>query len=190
MSHSFLAIDFETANYSSESACSIGLVRVESNRIVAQMHELIRPPQKEFCFTRIHGITWKHVEASPTFEGIWLKLQPLFRGVDFIVAHNVGFDKRVLQACCKRYGIVLPEYQYQCTVQLARKHLNLYPTNLPAVCQALNIPLKHHDAISDALACAKIAMTVFQQNPFVLPEPVVQRKPRTQTRSRRLDLSN
>ena len=39
--------------------------------------------------------------------------------------------------------------------------LGLKPANLPSVCKALKIPLSHHDALSDAVACAKIAIAVF-----------------------------
>jgi len=34
----------------------------------------------------------------------------------------------------------------------------IYPTKLNMVCDYLEIPLKHHDALSDAQACAKILM--------------------------------
>src|SRR5688572_18624677 len=113
MSIRFLAIDFETANYSSDSACALGLVQVASNRIVAKKEFLIRPPSSKFMFTRIHGITWKQVEKSPTFEDLWPTLLPWFKGSDVIVAHNVGFDRRVLQACCDRYQLPLPQFEYR-----------------------------------------------------------------------------
>jgi DNA polymerase-3 subunit epsilon len=165
MSTRFLAIDFETANFNSDSACAIGLVRVESNRITSKRHFWIRPPEKKFSFTHIHGITWDQVENAPTFEDLWPELQPWFKDIDFIAAHNVGFDRKVLLACCARYQISLPELRYQCTVQLARKQLGLKPANLPSVCRALNIPLSHHDALSDAIACAQIAIAAYCKKP-------------------------
>jgi DNA polymerase-3 subunit epsilon len=158
----FLAIDFETANYQSDSACSIGLVRVHDNVIVEQEHFFIQPPYKNFVFTSLHGISWKTVEDAPLFSELWPKLKPLFKGVDFLIAHNASFDRKVLNSCCDRYGIEAPKIDFKCTVQLARKNLGIYPTNLPAVCKVLQIPLKHHDAISDALACAKIAIASFE----------------------------
>ncbi len=159
-SRSFLAIDFETANYASDSACAIGLVRVRDDKIEAQEHFLIKPPSRSFVFTYIHGITWQAVEKEPNFKELWPKLLPFFEDIDVVVAHNIGFDRKVLASCCNTYGLELPSYQYACTVQFARKHLGIYPTNLPAVCSKLEIPLNHHDAMSDALACAKIAMAV------------------------------
>jgi DNA polymerase III subunit epsilon len=158
MAQSFLAIDFETANYQSDSACSVGLVRVDNFCIVEQTHCLIQPPYRNFVFTPIHGITWKQVENAPLFDEVWDQIQPLFKYIDFLVAHNASFDKRVLEACCKRFGIRKPSIAFQCTVKLARQKLGIYPTQLPSVCNKLKIPLKHHDALSDALACAQIAM--------------------------------
>ena len=56
----FTAIDFETANSSPASACSVGLVRVRDGRIVATAGWLIRPPAGHDEFqewnTKIHGI--------------------------------------------------------------------------------------------------------------------------------------
>ena len=40
----FVAIDFETANHSRDSACSIGIAVAEGGRIVALEQRLIRPP--------------------------------------------------------------------------------------------------------------------------------------------------
>lgn len=129
--------------------------------IESHEHFLIRPPSRTFAFTHIHGITYKQVETAPHFGELWPKLLPFFEGINFVVAHNVGFDRKVLESCCDRYDIDLPSFTYKCTVQLARKELGIYPTNLPAVCSRLGIELKHHDAMSDALACARIALAAF-----------------------------
>src|SRR5690606_8511215 len=40
----FTAIDFETANSSGASACSVGLVKVRDGRVVDRVHWYIRPP--------------------------------------------------------------------------------------------------------------------------------------------------
>ena len=47
----FLAIDFETASYGRDSACAVGLVRVEKGVIIRKESHLIRPPSREFVFT-------------------------------------------------------------------------------------------------------------------------------------------
>jgi len=57
------------------------------------------------------------------------------------------------------YGLPRLRNPFVCTVRLAREVLGLYPTNLPRVCRALRIPLRHHHAGSDAAAAARIALT-------------------------------
>lgn len=154
----FLAIDFETADTQPDSACSIGLVRVEDGVIVEEACHLIRPPRSRMMFTHIHGLRWDDVASAPTFGELWPKIAPLFEGIDFLVAHNAPFDRGVLRACCTAAGIAMPAPDFRCTVRLARDTWQIYPTNLPAVCRALEIDLRHHEALSDARACAKIVL--------------------------------
>lgn len=154
----FVALDFETASYSRDSACALALVRVEENRIVARTCRLIRPPQRRFHFTGIHGITWNDVKKEPTFAEIWPALQPMLNGVQFLAAHNASFDRSVLRACCDTYRMEQPKLPFLCTVRLARHRWNLRPTRLPDVCRYLDIELNHHDAASDAEACARIIL--------------------------------
>jgi DNA polymerase III subunit epsilon len=154
----FVAIDFETANYSPTSACAIGLVRVEDGMILQQQHYLIRPPSQEFVFTHIHGITWQDVAKEPTFAQLWPKIRDVLHDVDFFAAHNSSFDRKVLQACCDYYQIPYLPQIFTCTVQLARRTWGIRPTNLPNVCMHLDIELEHHQALSDAHACAQIVI--------------------------------
>lgn len=154
----FLAIDFETASYGADSACAIGLVRVEQGQISAEEVFLIRPPTPEFSFTHIHGLCWEDVAEAPDFGRLWPTIAPYFDGVDFLAAHNSGFDRKVLASCCTRYGLGLPAPEFTCTVQLARKMWDVRPTKLPNVAHFLGLELKHHDALSDSRACANIVI--------------------------------
>lgn len=154
----YLAIDFETASYSRTSACAVGLVLVRNGRIFAEDAFLIRPPRRQFDFTHIHGLTWEDVRDAPTFGELWPKIDRYMDGADFLAAHNASFDQGVLCRCCETYGIAVPACDFTCTVQLARSQWGIYPTKLPDVCSALGIPLQHHDAASDARACAHIVL--------------------------------
>lgn len=158
----FTAIDFETATYSRDSACAVGIVVVSGKRIVAREQFLIRPPSREFVFTYIHGLTWSHVRNAPRFEGLWPRIRDRLEESDFVAAHNASFDRSVLRRCCESAGLAAPTLPFVCTVNLAREYWNLYPTKLPDVCRALAIPLKHHVALSDAEACAKIVLAAQQ----------------------------
>jgi DNA polymerase III subunit epsilon len=154
----FAAIDFETADYGRDSACAIAAVVVDSGKIIYKGCSLIRPPRRNFIFSYLHGITWEDVAMQPSFKEFWPKLMPLFMGVDFIAAHNASFDRSVLYTCCNEAGIKPPDHGFLCTMRLARRLWNLRPTKLPDVCRHLNISLQHHDAASDALACASIVL--------------------------------
>ena len=154
----FVAIDFETADSDRDSACAVGLIRVEQGRIVHREHRLIRPPRRWFEFTHIHGITWEDVAGEPTFRRIWPALKPLLKECGFLAAHSASFDRSVLRKCCTAARLVVPRVPFVCTVKLARQAWGIYPTRLPDVCRRLRIPLRHHDALSDAEACARVVL--------------------------------
>lgn len=154
----FAAIDFETADNQRDSACSVAVVLVQSGKIINQTHHLIRPPRSYFLHTRVHGITWEDCCNEPHFGGIWPTIEQLLKKADFLVAHNAPFDRSVLEACCAAHKIRPPAKDFVCTLKIAREIWRLNPAKLPDVCQYLGIQLKHHDALSDAHACARIAI--------------------------------
>ncbi|MBS1809540.1 MAG: 3'-5' exonuclease [Acidobacteria bacterium] len=169
----FVAIDFETADYGPDSACSVALVRVEGNEIVAKTQTLIRPPRSRFQFTYIHGIKWEHVKNAPTFGEIWPTMEEFLQGADHFVAHNASFDRGVLQACCTASGLSMPALPFRCTVKLARQTWQLPSNKLNLVCEHLQIPLKHHDALSDAEACARIVIAAQQHHRLFSPKKIL-----------------
>jgi DNA polymerase-3 subunit epsilon len=86
---------------------------------------------------------------SPTFNQVWHIMEPYITNQN-VVAHNgFGFDFPVLQKTLEYYGMEAPEYQKYCTYKI-------YKNNLAALCKEYQIMLNHHDALSDAKACAKL----------------------------------
>jgi DNA polymerase-3 subunit epsilon len=154
----FLALDFETANESRDSACSVALVGFWGGRRVFSRYYLIRPPTNWMRHQGIHGITWRMVADAPTFAELWPSLEPMFDGAHFVAAHNASFDRGVLEACCRAAGLPAPALPFLCTVRLARDAWNVRPTRLPDVCSHLGLELTHHHALSDAEACAQIVV--------------------------------
>ncbi|MBI3551808.1 MAG: 3'-5' exonuclease [Elusimicrobia bacterium] len=170
MTPDFVAIDFETADQGADSACAVGLVKVEGGRIVRSESHLIRPPRRTILFTYIHGIEWRHVADKPVFKDVWPRVAEMLSGARFIAAHNAPFDRGVLSACCAAAGVRAPSQPFVCTVRLARKAWNLRPTKLPNVCEHLGIALNHHEALSDATACAKIVLAALAEGKGGLTE--------------------
>jgi DNA polymerase-3 subunit epsilon len=154
----FLAIDFETADYGADSACAVGMVLVDRGELVQEFVRLIRPPRSRVMFTSVHGLSWSDLEGASDFGALWPEMEPLFEQVDFIVAHNASFDKKVLASCCRAHNIAMPALPFRCSVQLSRNVLGIKPANLANVCKVLGIELNHHEALSDARACALITL--------------------------------
>jgi DNA polymerase-3 subunit epsilon len=179
----FLAIDFETADALPDSACAVGLVRVEGLRIVRREIRLIRPPRPEVHSTFIHGITWGDVEGQPTFAEHWPELADMADGVEFLAAHNAPFDRSVLRACCAAARLEAPGQPFICTVQLARRVWDIRPTKLPNVAERLGLELDHHNALSDAEACAGIVIAALRDKPAAVREMLAEARTPESTRS-------
>lgn len=171
----FTAIDFETANASMLSACSIGVVEFENNIPVHETITLIRPPKECNKFNwyniRIHGITAPMVKNAPTFDQVWEEIRHSIEN-QLVVCHNAAFDTVVLCRLLEYYHIPIPDFDYICTVKLSQK---LWPEmenhKLDTVCGDLNIKLNHHEALSDARACGLIfAEALREQQCTQLPE--------------------
>ncbi len=160
----FTAIDFETANSSSASACAVGLTRVRDGRVVATAGWLIRPPAGHDRFfelnTDIHGIRAEDVVGAPGWSD-QLAALTAFIGDDIVVAHNAGFDMSVLRRACEATQDACPPYRYVCSLQVSRKTYELPSYRLPFVAAAAGfLDFAHHDATADALACAHIMIDV------------------------------
>jgi DNA polymerase-3 subunit epsilon len=158
----FTAIDFETANSSPASACSVGLVRVRGGEVVATTGWLIQPPPGHDEFqewnVRIHGIQPEDVLSAATWVDQFDRLCA-FAGADVLVAHNAGFDLNVLRRASEATGQLCPPYRSLCSLQVARKTYTLDSYRLPIAAAAAGFEeFSHHDALADARACAQIVI--------------------------------
>ncbi|MDV6170162.1 3'-5' exonuclease [Flavobacterium sp. DG1-102-2] len=156
----FTAIDFETATGYAHSACAIGLVTVENGIITDEYHTLIRPPENEYWFRNImvHGIKPVETMNLPAFDDLFPEIRKRILGRK-LVAHNEAFDRSVLTKTMKYYGMYYDELeladQWECTLKIYRKK-GYKPANLKACSERHGIQLNHHEALSDARACAKL----------------------------------
>jgi DNA polymerase-3 subunit epsilon len=163
----FVAIDFETADHGPDSVCAIGLVRVCSGAILSRDHYLVRPPRAGFFFTPVHGITWEAVKDKPPFEDLWPRVRRTLGGVDFIASHNVGFDRRILEASCGAVGVTPPDLRYVCTMKIARRLWKIRPASLSNVARFLGLRHEAHNVLSDAEACAQIVLAAHRAGAVV-----------------------
>ncbi len=156
----FAAIDFETANYRSDSPCQVAVVVVEECQRIVGRSWLIRPRNLYFsdrCIA-VHGIRPRDVLNEPEWDRVWQELWPIIEGLP-LVAHNAMFDMAVLSSTLAAYDLVCPAIDFQCTRLIARRcwpgrtGYGLKPTS-----DSLGISFRHHDALEDSRACAEIAL--------------------------------
>lgn len=162
MALEFVAIDFETANSSPASPCAVGLVRVREGQIQESLAMLFRPPMEHAWFhegnIHIHGIRPEDVADAPDWEQVLPELLLFTEGLP-LVAHNATFDMGVLRASAEAVSFDLPQLDYFCSLQMARKTYSLESYRLNAVAYAIgHEEFQHHDALADSDACARIVL--------------------------------
>jgi len=155
----FVSIDFETAKYSRESACSVGLVKFLDGKPVDTFYSLIRPPSLYIRpdFTEIHGLTVDDVKDAPTFDCLWDSAIKPFIGSLPLAAHNAPFDMSVLCAVLEWYNLPIPGLSYFCTCSLARRTWSgLESYSLTNLAKKFGIVYDAHNALDDAMTCGKL----------------------------------
>lgn len=169
-----VGIDVETACPDHGAVCAIGVSIVHLGRVHSERHWFIDPATRfDPRFIEIHGITPATVAGRPRLKSAWREISgfidaslgelrdpSLFAEVEtagptpLFVAHNAQFDRTQIEAAL---DAPLP-FRLACTVAMSRRAFpRLARHNLKTVAEHLRIPLKHHDALSDARACALIA---------------------------------
>lgn len=149
---SFTAIDFETMTAERSSACAIGLVKVVSGQIVQKFHSLINPipDDRDRDNSLVNGITREMAALAPTFMELWPTIKGII-GNDTLVCHNAPFDASVWFGQLLAYDCANPlDFDFVCTLQMTG-------LSLEEACAKHNIDMgQHHDALDDALACARV----------------------------------
>ncbi|MCM3124426.1 MULTISPECIES: exonuclease domain-containing protein [unclassified Mesobacillus] len=158
----FISIDFEIANNSLNSACSMGLIFVQGNKIIDEKYYLLHPPTMDFDpeMSAVHGIEPKHVFSAPKFNTIWEEFNHHFKDT-FLVAHNAQFDMSVLYACLKEYSLEVPNFSYVCSIPVSTKATPGLKIGNSLKDRAghfgIQLP-EHHNALADARACAELVI--------------------------------
>ncbi|OUM41046.1 exonuclease domain-containing protein [Arthrobacter sedimenti] len=164
----FTAIDFETANSKRGSVCAVGLAKVRNGVVVDTASWLIKPPHSVSEFSSmniaVHGIRPADVQRAPSWTESLQRIL-VFAGDDRFIAHNASFDRSVLRGACAESGLTVPGNSFHCSVDLARRLLDLEQNKLPDVARALGLgAFQHHDAGSDAEICAAAVVAIAQKH--------------------------
>ena len=157
---SFTAIDFETANEQRSSACAVAVVRVRHGQVADTFETLLRPRvlRMDWRNQQVHGIAEDELHDAPSLADVWPQLLPYLYQQP-VVAHNSAFDMSVLDYTCRDFDLESPPLHCLCSVKLAKvawPHLGGYRLNNLAA--HFQLALRHHNALSDAWACAEITL--------------------------------
>lgn len=161
--NSFIALDFETANGSPASICSVGMVKVIDNMMTETFYTLVNP-QVSFSQSNInvHGIQPDDVNHAPLFSDVYPYMLD-FIGELPVVAHFAQFDMKVLHASIQKYNFDMPTLPYFCSVILARDTINNHSYSLKNMMAYYKLDFKgHHHALNDAKACAMITVRLLK----------------------------
>lgn len=156
----FIAIDFETATSRRASICETGICVVRDGEVVENRSWLVQPEDNRYQYwnMRVHGITPEDTENAPSFPEVWEEIERLYLDeFNILVAHNVSFDRSCLEYSARLYNLHLPELQWRCSLQTARRIYDFTCNSLAYLCHQLRIPEGiHHRAGDDAEMCARL----------------------------------
>lgn len=178
----FIVFDVETPNHLNNRMSAIGITVVQNGKITQSTGTLINPETYFEDFNvALTGITPEEVKDAPTFPALWDSVKDVFEN-NLLIAHNAQFDMSVLAKCLVDYDLPHPDFlKYACTCKMSKifrpgmEHHGLHD-----MCKYFNIPLDHHKADSDALACAEILLRYINEgrnvSPFIRTYDVNQKK--------------
>lgn len=161
----FTCLDFETANASRSSVCSIGITVYENNCVVEEKYWLVRPEPLYFEGRNImvHGIREMDVINEKPFNEIWCEVKTYLEN-QIVVAHNASFDFSVLRAVLDLYGIEYPKLKYCCTLVASKIFYGYLPNyKLNTLNRYLGYDFKHHHASEDATAAGNIFVEISKE---------------------------
>lgn len=161
----YVCFDVETPNLRNDRMSSIGICIVENDRVAEKFYSLINPESHFDAFNiQLTGITPQMAAEAPTFSELWPTISPILKS-GLLVAHNAQFDMSVLSKCLRAYDIPFSrQTQYACSCRMSKR---IFPWmqnhKLDTVCRELGIELNHHNAASDATACAYILLNCLKR---------------------------
>lgn len=162
-------IDVETTgvNPNTSRVIDVGAIRVENEKIVRSMNQLINPEKIiPNYITNLTGITNEMICASPSFSAIAEELEELLEGAIFI-AHHVSFDYSFIKTEFARNGVSYSSDR-ACTVRLSRKlRSNHRRHNLDSIIASMGIEVKNrHRGYDDAEVLWKLFQCAVQKDRY------------------------
>ena len=153
----YVVLDTETTGtMKADRIVEIALVAFKGNEVIEEWSTLINP-QRDVGKTNIHGITASMVSSAPIFGDV---INDVFRMINnrVIVAHNFGFDARMLIQEFNRANTQGDIGKGFCTMTAARRLLPAGKSALADACSEVGIKIVDaHSALGDC----KMTMELF-----------------------------
>lgn len=135
-----------------DTPCQVGLVLIVDDVIVLRYSSLIYVPESiEGTLSYGNGITREMVKNAPSFADVIKVMESICEGAT-IVAHNKSTEMSVIKKACELYQIE----SWLTTAAMEDTCKLMGGKGLQESCELHNIELKHHDALSDAEASARL----------------------------------
>lgn len=164
----YAVFDFETTGLNPkrhDRVAEVGVVLLDKQGQFESEFTTLVNPGRDLGPTHIHHIKGSDVADAPVFSEIAGYLSRLFQN-RLLVAHNAQFDVSFLEAEIHR---TLPElgefnFEYLCTMNLARDFLSGSSRSLDACCASYDIEIESpHHALADARATAQLLQAYMKQ---------------------------
>lgn len=170
----YIAVDIETTgfNQSKNDIIQLAAVLMDNDfNIIKEFNEFMKPVYPQYWSVKAEKIHRISIEKAMQFQDRRLALIKLMHLVKeyidlfplaFIYHGKGGFDYRFLkdkfisEGLVSKFEMMFNSDQVESTVEMASKYLFSEDYKLSTLCKKFNIELNHHDALSDARACALI----------------------------------
>ena len=165
MKYAVLDIETTGGSYNEEGITEVAIHLFDGHDVIDSFISLVNPEREIQPFVvQLTGISNKMLRNAPKFYEIAKRIVEMTDG-SVLVAHNAGFDYRVLKNEFNRlgYDFDLPTL---CTVELSQKLIPDQETySLGKLCRAIGIPVSdRHRANGDALAALKLFEILLQKD--------------------------
>lgn len=114
---------------------------LKKGKVLKELDTLIQPPRLSAItdqITKITSITQDMVKGAPTFAMVAPKISALIKEAPFIIAHNLSFDKEMIEIEAQRLGKTVDwgKAKLLCTVEQT-VHLKSHRLSLSALYEHL-----------------------------------------------------
>ena len=168
----FFALDVETANHDRGSICQIGVACVRPDDTIVTWVTYVDPQVDHWVFTYLHKIDAKTVRGAPQFGMVLPMLTEVLKGG--VVYQHSGFDRSAVAAACRANRVPEPAWNWQDSVQVARRAWPELKGNgghgLASLKVNLGLSFEHHDAGEDARAAAEVVLLAEKGRQIILAD--------------------